>query len=131
MIASSIHQYNDNMEANKLLIPMPQLTKVLSLLVNSSVTEINCSAFGKKSDEMSRKFNHFLLKHTLKNCPKINKVKLLSKKPFFHLLGKLEILPVELFKKSWNDVKSIKSHTEYLCTDDTLKFIQENFPNIE
>jgi len=127
-IASGMGQCNVNMEADKMLIPLQYLTKVLGLLVNPSVTEINCTVLDSVN---SRKFNNFLLKHTLKNCPKISKIELMNKKAFMHLLGKRDILPVDLFKKSWSDLKSIRSRNDYLSTDDTLKFIQENFPNIE
>jgi hypothetical protein len=45
---------------------------LLSLLVNPSVTELNCAVLD--SNTSYGNFNDFLLKHALKNCPKISKI---------------------------------------------------------
>jgi hypothetical protein len=114
-----------------LFIPFAEahLTKVLGLLVNPSVTELNCTAFDHNVT-VSREVNNFLVKHALKNCPNITKIELRHEKPLVSRQNR-DTLPVECFKASWNNLKSIKSHNDYICNDDTLKFIQENFPNIE
>jgi len=131
MISSGMAQLNINKEVDK----VPHLTKVLSLLLNPYVTELNCKLFNRISS-YSLLFNNFLLRHTLKNCPNISKIELSThrERPTpFRVNTELdqEILPVELFKKSWNNLKSIKSQNDYHCNEDTLKFILENFPNIE
>jgi predicted lipase len=130
MITSGIYQYNVNGDTKNLLIPFALMKKVLSLLVNSSVTEINCRAFADNST--NKKIHNFLLQHTLKNCPKLSKIELRCERKLTSLtFREPEFLPVERFKNSWADLKSIKSRNEYICSVDTLKYIQENFPSIE
>jgi hypothetical protein len=129
MIASGIYQFKVNAKSlDKMLIPFPLLTKVLSLLLNSSVTELDCTVF---DSYYSQNFSNFLFKHALSNCPKINKITLMDEKLLMLDNRSHDILPVELFKGSWNNLRSIHSRQWYLCTDHTLKFIQENYPNIE
>jgi hypothetical protein len=130
LIASGTSQFNVNLDADQLIIPLPHLTEVLSLLVNPSVTELDCTVFDSSSS--NRKFNNFLVKHALQNCPNIRKIELRNQlcatfKPHQHR----DTLPVECFKRSWNNLTSIKSRDDFICNEDTLKFIQENFPNIE
>jgi hypothetical protein len=130
MISCGMNQYFINKDAEKLLVPFALLKKVLSLLVNSSVTEINCRSLDDSGT--IKKFHNFLLRHTLKNCPKISKIELRCESNLTHLtICEPEFLPVERFKNSWADLRSIKSRNEYICSVDTLKYIQENFPNIE
>jgi hypothetical protein len=98
--------------------------KLLGLLVNSSVTELDCSVLD--SNPQAGNFSDFLLNHALKNCPKISKIELKNHYRYNHE----QMLPVERFKLSWNNLQSIKSF-DYICNEKTLKLIQENFPNIE
>jgi len=114
-------------DSDKMLnIPLSHLTKVLGLLVNTSVTELDCTVFDSSSD--SHNFNNFLLEHALKNCPQISKIELMNSGKLFN--RKQNILPVAHFKKSWSDLKIIKSH-DYICNEKALKLIQQSFPNIE
>jgi hypothetical protein len=122
-IASGIDIYDEEETDAKSLIPLTQLNKVLSLLVNPSVTELDCTVFDIIFSDDNRKFNNLLLKHALKNCPKISKI------VFFKSFDCYKELPVKHFKQSWNNLISIK--TDYVCNEDTLKLIKENFPNIE
>jgi hypothetical protein len=140
MIASGIGKFNIDM--NKVeLVPLPDLTKVLRLLLNPNVTEFNCTVFDSIEFE-SPKFNNFLLKHALENCPKISKIALLNKSGIRIPFKKQQfLLPIERFQQSWNNLLSIQTsqeddHGSYSCTDDfcnehTLEVIQQNFPNIE
>jgi hypothetical protein len=108
----------------KLLIPFTEaqlVQKLLGLLVNSSVTELNCAVL---DNPRAGNFSDFLLKHALKKCPKISKIELMNR--YYHE----RMLPVERFKLSWNNLKSIKSRG-YFCNEDTFQLILENFPNIE
>jgi len=123
MIAAS-----NNDEADKMLIPFRHLTKVLGLLVNPSITELDCTAFDGSSG--TRKINNFLLEHALKHCLKIRKIKLLNSNSF-RMTSKRDQLPVKRFKSSWSNLTIIKSHNDYMCNEKTLKLIRENFPNIE
>jgi hypothetical protein len=111
MIASGTGTRNINMEADKMLIPLTHLKKVLALLVNPSVTEINCTLFDNIRAN-SQKFNNFLLKHSLENCPKISKIDFMNSKPSNKFDTKRNVLPIERFKKSWNDLKSIKTNCD-------------------
>jgi hypothetical protein len=127
MIAASIvpgYLYNKEVE---LLVPVPHLAKVLKLLVNPSVTELDCTAFDKYSDGR-RTFNKVLLLHALKNCPRISKIE-------FRNIDTWNPANISLgvwhFKKSWDNLKSIKTQADYLFDEDSLKFIQENIQNIE
>jgi N-acetylglutamate synthase-like GNAT family acetyltransferase len=130
MISSGIYQYNVNRDTENLLVPFALMKKVPSLLVNSSVTEINCRAFADNST--NKNIHNFLLQHALKNCPVLSKIELRCERKLTSLtIREPEFLPVERFKNSWADLKSIKSRNEYICSVDTLKYIQENFPNIE
>jgi hypothetical protein len=114
-------------ESDKVLnITLSHLTKVLGLLVNTSVTELDCTVFDSSSN--SHNFNNFLLEHALKNCPQISKIELMNSGKLFN--RKQNILPVAHFKKSWTDLKIIKSH-DYICNEKALKLIQESIPNIE
>jgi hypothetical protein len=140
MIASAFGKFNIDMKKVD-LVPLPDLTKVLRLLLNPNVTEFNCTVFDSIEFE-SPKFNNFLLNHALVNCPKMSKIELNNrsgrrvpfKKPQF-------LFPIERFKQSWNNLLSIQTsqeddHGNYICTDDfcnehTLEVIQQNFPNIE
>jgi hypothetical protein len=98
---------------------------LLSLLVNPSVIELNCAVLDSNTSYGT--FNDFLLKHALKNCPKISKIKLTNR---HYRYNHEHMLPVERFKLSWNNLKSIKSRS-YICNEKTFKFILENFPDIE
>lgn len=133
MIASGMGICNADMDAKKMLIPLPHLSKVLKQLLNPYVTELDCTLF----DEVlcnAKKYNNLLLKHALKNCPKISKIYVANPKPSVYMLADqvTDPLPVELFKQSWNNLKSINSsRRDYICDENTLKLIQESCPNIE
>jgi hypothetical protein len=73
MIASSLLPWRISGDVSKFLIPEEHLIKVLGLLVNPSVIELDCTVF---DGGHSRKINNFLLRHSLKNCPNISKIKL-------------------------------------------------------
>jgi hypothetical protein len=109
-----------------------KLIRLLDLLVNPSVTELNCTVFDS-SFFRSRKFNNFLLVHALKNCPKISKIEFRNKQFRSSDLVKKKIdkLPIKCFKNSWNNLTSIKCQKDFIVNDNTLKLILENFPNIE
>jgi hypothetical protein len=119
------NQLNEDDSDEMLSIPLSHLTKVLGLLVNQSVTELDCTAFLSKVHN----FNSFLLEHALKNCPKISKISLMNSGKLFN--KKQNILPVAHFKKSWSNLTIIISHDNYICNEKALKLIQESFPNIE
>jgi len=107
----------------------PYLTKEeLGLLVNPSVTELNCLLFNSISKGPI--FSNFLLDHALENCPKITKIELLNR---WRRCDRktIDTLPVQLFKYRWNNLKSLKCYNDFIVYDNTLRFIQENFPNIE
>jgi hypothetical protein len=111
----------------KLLIPFTEARSIkvlLGLLVNPSVTELDCAVLD--SNPQAGNFSDFLLKHALKNCPKISKIELTNHYRYNHE----QMLPVERFKLSWNNLQSINSF-DYMCNEKTVKLIQENFPNIE
>jgi hypothetical protein len=116
----------------KLLIPFTEARSIkvlLSLLVNSSVTELNCAVLDRNTSYGN--FNDFLLKHALKNCPKISKIELTNPYKVYNYDYVQEyMLPVESLKMSWNNLRSIKI-VDYICNEKTLKLIQENYPNIE
>jgi hypothetical protein len=97
--------------------------------VNPNVIELNCTVFDCSSDR--RAFNNLLLKHALKNCPKIRKIELMNSSNSFKLNKKRVSLPVQRLKRSWTDLVCIKSHNGFTCNEKTLKLILENFPNIE
>jgi hypothetical protein len=122
MIAASKNDYG-----NIMLIPaLPHLTKVLSLLVNPSVTELDCTVYDGSFSYA--KINNLLMKHALQNCPNIRKINFGRVEDDIREYQKR--MPIERLKKSWNNLKSIKTEG-YYYEEDTLKFIQENFPNIE
>jgi hypothetical protein len=123
-IASGMGEFVKNFDADKMLIPLPHMAKVLTLLMNSCVTELDCTVFDHFTGV--HKFNNLLLEHSLKNCPAMSKIKFKNKDSTEFP----DILPVEQFKKSWNDLKSLKSQ-DFICNEQTLEFIQENFPDIE
>jgi hypothetical protein len=112
---------------DQMLIPEEHLIKMLGLLVNPSITELDCTIFNEHRN--LRKVNNFLLEHSLKNCPNILKIKFENnfKYPLF------SELPIECFKKSWFNLRSIniRSCRTLFSNEDTLKFIQENFPNMK
>jgi hypothetical protein len=132
MIAIGIHHFSTFAQEEKLLIPMPLLTKVLGQLVNPNVTELNCMLFDNSIFEIDNscfnKDNDFLAEHALKNCPKISKIGFNHLKPLM-VGGKPQELPVELLKKSWINLRTIKT-TNFICKENTLKLIQQNFPNL-
>jgi hypothetical protein len=102
---------------------------LLSLLVNPSVTELNCSVLD--SNPRAGNFSDFLLKHAMKNCPKISKIELTNPYKLYNYDNVQEyMLPVESLKMSWNNLRSIKL-VDYICNEKTVKLIQENFPNME
>jgi hypothetical protein len=111
----------------KLLIPFTKARSIkvlLGLLVNPSVTELDCAVLD--SNPQAGNFSDFLLKHALKNCPKISKIELTNPNRY----NPEQMLPVECFILSWNNLQSINSF-DYICDEKTVKLIQENFPNIE
>jgi hypothetical protein len=114
---------------DKVRIPLIHLTQLLGQLVNPSVTELDCTLFDY-SRANSRALKSELLANAVENCPNISKIKLartdlLSWNNSF-------MIPVERLKKSWDNLKSINTaFNQYKCTEDNLKFIQENIPNIE
>jgi hypothetical protein len=105
------------------------IKKLLGLLVNPSVTELDCAVLD--SNPQAGNFSDFLLKHALKNCPKISKIELINSSNSFKLNKKRASLPVLRLKRSWTDLICIKSHNGYTCNEKTLKLILENFPKIE
>jgi len=113
-------------DQEKMFIPLPLLTKVFGVLVNPSVTELNCIAFVRDSEQC---FNNFLLEHALENCPQIRKISLENNDKLFEKKHNNN-LPVELFIKSWRNLTYIKAHT-FICNEKALKLIQKSFPNIE
>jgi hypothetical protein len=115
----ALDKFDFKKEVDKMLIPLAHLTKVLGLLVNPTVTEIHCASF--VSIGGNRKFNNFLLKHALENCPKISNIEYLSKS---------NSCSVERLKKSWDNLKSIKSE-DLICKEITLKLIKKKIPNLE
>jgi hypothetical protein len=125
---STLSSGTKDKDEDKMLIPLQYVYQFLRLLVNPSVTEINCSGFD--CYKSSRNVHNFLLRHALENCPKISKVTFMDK-GLCRYPKSGEILPVERFKRSWNNLTSIKTHNDLICKEDTLKFIQQNFPNIE
>lgn len=131
MIASGLGRNNARMDPDKMLIPLSLLPKMLKLLLNPFITELDCTAFDNILSDKC-KISKILLKHALKNCPKISKINC------FNINGKklrgqriTDLLPIELFKQSWSNLKSITSICGYSCNEDTFKLIRENFPNIE
>jgi hypothetical protein len=119
-----------NYKRVELLIPKTHLPEFLSLLLNPSVTELDCTAFDIYSG-CSPKYNRFLLMHALENCPKISKIEFWKTDSASWSPSSRQAVPVRFFKKSWNNLKSIKTQADYLFNKKSLKFIQENFPNIE
>jgi hypothetical protein len=104
------------------------LTKVLGLLVNPSVTELDCYELLDCKLDIYQELNSFLVEHALNNCPDIRKITLMA----WEQHEQKHILPVCRLKKSWNNLKSINvGYLSLTCNEDTLKLIQENFPNIE
>lgn len=133
MIASGMGISNADMDAKKMLIPLPHLSEVLKQLLNPYVTELDCTLFDKVTCN-AKKYNNLLLKHALKNCPKISKIYVANPKSAVYLPPEqvTDQLPVERFKQSWDNLKSINiSRHDYICDENTLKLIQENCPNIE
>jgi len=131
MISSGIYRCYVNRESQDImLIPFPLLTRVLSVLVNSSTTELDCTVF---DSAYSRNLNNFLLEHALLHCPKISKIKMMNSHTLDAPLGRRNevILPVEFFKSRWSNLRGINSSHWYLCTEFNLWFIRENFPDIE
>jgi hypothetical protein len=122
MLALEIYE-----EEDKLLIPLPLLSKFLCLLVNSTVTEINCASFITMGGNLH--YNNFLLEHALKNCPKISKIEFLGTS-LTCSTNNSHVLPVERLKKSWSNLKSIKT-PDLICDENTFKLILDNFPSIE
>jgi hypothetical protein len=110
----------------KLLIPLPHLRKFMALLMNPTVTEINLARF--MTIDGDRYFNHFLLNYVLKNCPNISRVEFSDILRCYN--NKPHMLPVERFKRSWSDLKSIITK-DYICKVKTFRLIQQQFPNLE
>jgi hypothetical protein len=125
MIASSMSKIDVLMEG--------KLMRLLDLLVNPYVTELNCAVFNKIRLIRTRKFNDFLLVHALKNCPKISRIEFGNKQSLSldMFRQKIDILAIECFKNSWNNLTSIKCQEDFIVDENALKLIQENFPNIE
>ena len=116
------------MEPEDMLIPLKHLTKVLGLLLNPFITELDFTIFDRLP--FTPNYIIFLMEYALDNCPKISKIKLMDTL-IYTFYKERNLLPVERFKQSWNNLKSISCHEDYICIDETLKLIQENIPNIE
>jgi hypothetical protein len=120
--------FERNEKKGIMLIHWSHLTKVLAVLVNPMVTEINCASFQTTVGVLT--YNDFLVEHALKNCPKISKIKFLSRPSRFACKNPLIVLPAERLKKSWSNLTSINA-SGYFCDENTLKLMLDNFPSIE
>jgi hypothetical protein len=127
LVQKFVYLLNMYQEKNQLLIPLPHLIELLTQLLNPSVTQLDLTLFRR----ISNANKILLLNHALKKCPKIGKIKLMEFNCYNY--GELQILlPAEVFHKSWNNLKVVNcTADDYIAPAETLKFIQENMPNIE
>jgi len=101
-------------------IPEKALKPFVLQLLNSNITEFDYSLF-----EYGPTFDpKFIFNYLLKNCPKISKI-LCMHHEFYH--GDVEIPVLEL-NVAWPNLRHL---CEFVCTDQILRLLKENLPNLE